>query len=285
MAVPLTVPRLGLDSNEALMAEWFQPDGATVHKGDPVYCLEVDYIAVEVEAEDEGVLRHQAEAGREVPTGEVIAYILAPGERLPGETSRRKKKPAAPPAPEKAESVEALAKDESPATAPSYAFADVLGAGVDDETPPGDREVPEGLPWDAFPGATAEARPEENFEEPKPVLLFPRIVNALKAEAELASEQDAEAGDGEPAEPEEEPEPRMRGRRVSAWDLVPGESDFNPEWIMERRAPADTGEPVRGSRFQASSIRNLALGRSDGDKKKSPAPEPQPVAAGDDEDE
>jgi pyruvate/2-oxoglutarate dehydrogenase complex dihydrolipoamide acyltransferase (E2) component len=283
MAVPLTVPRLGLDSNEAFMAEWYQPDGATVHTGEPVYCLEVDYIAVEVEAEQDGILRHRAEAGRPVPTGEVIAYILAPGERMPSEASRRKKKSPERPAPEKTESVEPRAKDEAPAAAPAYAFADMLGAGVDEATEPGARELPEGLPWDAFPATAREADSEDDFEELKPVLLFPRIVNALKAEAELAAEQDEEPEKAETIEPEEEPEPRLRSRRVSAWDLVPGESDFNPEWIMERRVPGETQEPARGSRFQASSIRNLALGRSGRDRVQRPAPETQPPAAEEDD--
>lgn len=82
MPLDVTVPNLGLGSRHAFLAEWYCPDGATVSRGEPVYRLECDFVALEVEAEADGVLRHRLAAGGIAP-GDVVALILAPGERLP----------------------------------------------------------------------------------------------------------------------------------------------------------------------------------------------------------
>ncbi|MGH2609316.1 MAG: lipoyl domain-containing protein, partial [Tepidiformaceae bacterium] len=85
MAVPVTIPRLGLDEGEALIAEWYQPDGATVSPGDLVYCIETDFAAIDVEADESGIFRHAPGAGASLAAGELVAYILAPDEPFPGQ--------------------------------------------------------------------------------------------------------------------------------------------------------------------------------------------------------
>ena len=52
-----------------------------------MYRLETDYAAVEVEAEEDGVLRHRASAGASVWPGSVVAFITAP-ESVPKDTLR-----------------------------------------------------------------------------------------------------------------------------------------------------------------------------------------------------
>jgi pyruvate/2-oxoglutarate dehydrogenase complex dihydrolipoamide acyltransferase (E2) component len=116
----------------------------------------------------------------------------------------------------------------------------------------------------------------DDFEAPKPVLLFPRIVNELKEEAAVAADDEAQDA------LQDEPEPVAEAVPASAWDLVPGESDFNPEWILEppeRTAPEPPAADSR-ARFQASNIRSLALGRADGKKEDvaPPATEAEPTS-------
>jgi len=83
MAVPVLVPKLGPNMAGGIIAEWYLPDGASVGRGEPVFRLECDYVAVEVEAETAGVLRHQLDDDGIGRPGSVAAIILAPGERMP----------------------------------------------------------------------------------------------------------------------------------------------------------------------------------------------------------
>lgn len=80
MAVPLAVPSLGRSMTAGLVAEWYLPDGSAVGDGDAVYRLECDSVAVEVEADGDGVLRHNLEAGATCRPGDVAGVILAPEE-------------------------------------------------------------------------------------------------------------------------------------------------------------------------------------------------------------
>ncbi len=83
MAVSVELPKLGLQAPPALLAEWYLPDGVTVHRGEALCRIETNNVAVEVEAEGDGVLRHRLEAGRERPAGDILGVILASGERMP----------------------------------------------------------------------------------------------------------------------------------------------------------------------------------------------------------
>jgi pyruvate dehydrogenase E2 component (dihydrolipoamide acetyltransferase) len=87
MATEVVVPSFGLGWNSGRIAHWYTADGATVHAGSPVACIESDHVAFDVEAEAEGVLRHcEGEARR--TGGDILALILAPGERLPEDFGR-----------------------------------------------------------------------------------------------------------------------------------------------------------------------------------------------------
>ncbi len=56
MPIPVAVPRLGNRMRGGLVAEWYHPDGARVQHGDPVCRLECDFVAVDLEADGDGVL-------------------------------------------------------------------------------------------------------------------------------------------------------------------------------------------------------------------------------------
>ncbi|MCZ2108615.1 MAG: hypothetical protein LC118_03470 [Dehalococcoidia bacterium] len=83
MATRVELPKLGLRPPAGLVAEWYLPDGASVHRGEMICRIEAENIAVELEAEDDGVLRHRLDAGFVRPAGDVLGVILGPGERMP----------------------------------------------------------------------------------------------------------------------------------------------------------------------------------------------------------
>ncbi len=96
MASPVLVPRLGYGAEPAVITEWYHPDGATVRRGEAVCCLESGYVTIDLEADDDGILRHFTGGGPAPEEGEPVAFVLAPGERLP----EPKLEPEPAPAPE-----------------------------------------------------------------------------------------------------------------------------------------------------------------------------------------
>lgn len=83
MPVPVSVPKLGNRMRAGLVAEWYQPDGAPVHAGEPICRIECDFVAFDIEAEGAGTLRHRLDAGHIRPPGDLLGVILAQGERVP----------------------------------------------------------------------------------------------------------------------------------------------------------------------------------------------------------
>ena len=80
MSTEILVPALGGEPREAVIAEWYKADGDAVRPGEAVYRLETDFVAVDIEAEEDGVLRHWIQAGELRLPGQVVALILEPGE-------------------------------------------------------------------------------------------------------------------------------------------------------------------------------------------------------------
>lgn len=83
MAVSVVVPGFGSGDVRSVLAAWYHADGGAVHRGEFVCAVEADHVAVDVEADEDGVLWHQRQGGSELERGETLAYILAIGERLP----------------------------------------------------------------------------------------------------------------------------------------------------------------------------------------------------------
>ena len=81
MATEMILPVLGMAQDTGKIVQWLKREGQPVKKGEPVVEVETDKATVELEAPADGVLANVIAAeGDEVPVGQVIARILAPGE-------------------------------------------------------------------------------------------------------------------------------------------------------------------------------------------------------------
>jgi pyruvate dehydrogenase E2 component (dihydrolipoamide acetyltransferase) len=79
------MPALGMAQDTGKLVAWLKLEGEQVEQGEIIMEIETDKAAVEIEAPASGILRGlSAEAGEDVPVGETIAWILGPGEALPG---------------------------------------------------------------------------------------------------------------------------------------------------------------------------------------------------------
>jgi len=69
------MPKMGDAMTEGTLLKWNVAEGTQVKSGDLIAVIETDKSNVEVEAEDNGVLRIRVQPGAVVPVGEVIATI------------------------------------------------------------------------------------------------------------------------------------------------------------------------------------------------------------------
>lgn len=83
MPVEVILPKVDMDMTTGTIAVWHVAEGGTVSKGDPLFDIETEKAAMEVEAPSDGTLHHIAyQEGSEVPIGTAIAWIYAEGEEL-----------------------------------------------------------------------------------------------------------------------------------------------------------------------------------------------------------
>ena len=84
------MPALGVAQQTGTLLKWLKAEGQSVTKGEPLMEIETDKATVEIEAAASGILTQvSAKPGDEVPVGQTIALILAPGETLPTHSSAR----------------------------------------------------------------------------------------------------------------------------------------------------------------------------------------------------
>jgi 2-oxoglutarate dehydrogenase E2 component (dihydrolipoamide succinyltransferase) len=73
---PILVPKLGMDTTEALLTQWFIQEGDYVSKGAPLVELESEKVTFAYEAEVSGKLAQiVAAAGEQVEMGAVLGYV------------------------------------------------------------------------------------------------------------------------------------------------------------------------------------------------------------------
>jgi pyruvate dehydrogenase E2 component (dihydrolipoamide acetyltransferase) len=81
MATNVIMPALGVAQQTGTLLKWLKAEGQAVTKGEPLMEIETDKATVEIEAPASGKLTGvTAKPGDEVPVGQRIALILAPGE-------------------------------------------------------------------------------------------------------------------------------------------------------------------------------------------------------------
>ncbi len=81
MVTELVMPALGIAQETGKLLRWLKAEGEEVAPGEPVMEIETDKVTVEIESPAAGTLAHvRASEGEEIPVGQVVAVILAPGE-------------------------------------------------------------------------------------------------------------------------------------------------------------------------------------------------------------
>jgi pyruvate dehydrogenase E2 component (dihydrolipoamide acetyltransferase) len=80
------MPALEMAQEAGRLVHWLKREGDTVAKGDPLMEIETDKVTVEIESPASGRLGGvRAAEGDLVPVGQVIAWLLADGERPPAD--------------------------------------------------------------------------------------------------------------------------------------------------------------------------------------------------------
>lgn len=81
------MPALEMAQETGKLLAWRKKEGERVSKGEPLLEIETDKAVVEVEAPADGVLAGiKANEGAEIPVGQTIAWIVAPGEQPPSDS-------------------------------------------------------------------------------------------------------------------------------------------------------------------------------------------------------
>ena len=96
MAFSVVMPALEMAQETGKLIAWRKKEGDRVAKGEPLLEIETDKAVMEVEAPADGILAGiTAQAGADIPVGQTIAWIVAPGEKLPTENQSAAAAPAA----------------------------------------------------------------------------------------------------------------------------------------------------------------------------------------------
>jgi len=84
MAFSVVMPALEMAQETGKLLAWRKQEGDRVAKGEPLLEIETDKAVVEVEAPADGILAGiKAAVGADIPVGQTIAWIVAPGEATP----------------------------------------------------------------------------------------------------------------------------------------------------------------------------------------------------------
>jgi len=86
MAISVVMPALEMAQETGKLISWLKKEGESVAKGEPLLEIETDKAVMEIESPGDGVLAGvKVQAGTEVPVGQTIAWIVAPGEAVPAD--------------------------------------------------------------------------------------------------------------------------------------------------------------------------------------------------------
>lgn len=83
MPFEITIPRLGWSMDEGVFSGWLKKDGDPVKSGEPLFTLEGEKSAQDIESTDSGILRipkDSPQAGTTVKVGQVIGHLVGENE-------------------------------------------------------------------------------------------------------------------------------------------------------------------------------------------------------------
>jgi pyruvate dehydrogenase E2 component (dihydrolipoamide acetyltransferase) len=164
MPLEVILPRVDMDMATGKISKWYVKEGETVAKGAPIFEIETDKAAMEVESPGDGVIGNiTALEGIDIPVGTPVAFIYGEGETAAAPVLA---KPAAVPALPQ----QALVSGAAPAVAPTVADR----TGLPRATPLARRLARErGLELPAISGTGPRGRIQaedvRNFHGPDPV--------------------------------------------------------------------------------------------------------------------
>jgi pyruvate dehydrogenase E2 component (dihydrolipoamide acetyltransferase) len=117
MAISVVMPALELAQETGKVLVWIKKEGDKVAKGEPLLEIETDKVSFELEAQADGILAGvRSHEGDVVPVGQIIAWLVAPGEQPPVESDTASRGMAEQARPMTASSASAAAP--TPASAP-----------------------------------------------------------------------------------------------------------------------------------------------------------------------
>lgn len=70
------MPKLGMEMTEGVLVRWLVPDGTPVARGTPLYEIETDKVANEIESPASGRVRHLAQEGETYAVGALVGELL-----------------------------------------------------------------------------------------------------------------------------------------------------------------------------------------------------------------
>lgn len=97
MPIEIQLPRLGWSMEEGSFVTWLKKDGDYIKQGEPLFTIEGDKAAQDVEATDSGVLRLAPDApraGEKVQVGRILGWLLAEAETAAPDSESAQIRPA-----------------------------------------------------------------------------------------------------------------------------------------------------------------------------------------------
>lgn len=95
MPLEVILPRVDMDMATGKISKWYVKEGEAVRKGAPIFEIETDKAAMEVESPGDGVIRNiTGGEGIDIPVGTPVAFIYGEGENVAPPKSPAVAKPA-----------------------------------------------------------------------------------------------------------------------------------------------------------------------------------------------
>jgi pyruvate dehydrogenase E2 component (dihydrolipoamide acetyltransferase) len=83
MAFEVILPKVDMDMSSGVISQWHVKDGDTVKKGQPIFDIETDKAAMEIEAPGDGTIKlADLGAAKDIAIGTVVAVIFGVGETI-----------------------------------------------------------------------------------------------------------------------------------------------------------------------------------------------------------